>query len=60
MKNPDNRFRSGSFHAVLPLGPEILTESQLIWKKIDGVKPWAMVLVSEGSWGKKIENFGKS
>ena len=60
MENPDNRFRSGWFCVGLPLGPEISGKSQLIWKKIEGVNPTAMVLISERSWGKKIENFGKS
>ena len=59
MKNPDNRFRSGSFCAGLRLGPEILAKSQPRRKKIDGVNPCAMVLVSAGSGGrksKKVEN----
>ena len=60
MKNPKNRFRSGSKSAGLPLGPEILAKSQLIWKKIEEVKPWGKVLISEGSDGRKVENFGKS
>ena len=55
MENLQIRFRFARFHASLPLGPEILAKSQLRRKKIDGVNPCAMVLVSEGSGGRKIE-----
>ena len=59
MKNPDNRFRSDAFNASLPVGAAISAKSQSRRKKIDGVNPCAMVLVSEGQVvekSKKIEN----
>ena len=55
MKNPDNRYRSARFRASLALGHEILAKSQPHRKKLDGVNPCAMVLVSEGSGGRKSE-----
>ena len=57
MKKSDDRFRSGSFDAGLPLGPEISEKSQLIWKKIEGVKLWGKVLISEGSDIRRIDFF---